>query len=379
MPLPARAVFVYAAVFVALLGGCRDGVEPYSPDQVQTERTGRRTFSGGNDLDPAWMPSGDALLYAADSLLGAPNPLGVTMRLPLDGAAAEVLFPMLHSPASGGPRVLAQPAPSPDGERVALVHVARIRTPAQPSPLGGQCLAPEPVLDSAALYIRAISDDAAVGAPAVGFAVAGRDPRQDRGEAGPYVQTVYPFHVLLDEARTFPFRPSWSPGGSRIVFSDGRTLRVHTVGGATVVVPNTSDGMSPAWSPSGDVIAFTRVERLDSTTYNCTVIGAGGATLHIRTAYHGIRPVLVIITPDGAVVRELGEGWDPAFSPDGATLYFRRDDAIWRVPVAGGTPERVPDTEGGRAPAVSPDGTLLAFTRRSAGKDQDVWIAELSR
>jgi Tol biopolymer transport system component len=275
--------------------------------------------------------------------------------------------------------VLAQPAPSPDGARIAFVHVARTRTARPPAPLGGQCLAPEPVLDSAALFIRALSDDAPVGPPAAGFAIPGRDPRQDAGDPGPYIQTVYPFHVLLDEARMFPFRPSWSPDGSRIVFGDGRALRIHTVGGGTTVVPNTGDAVSPAWSPDGDVIAFTRVERLDSTTYSCSVVGPPGTTLHLRTVYHGIRPVLVLIRPDGSEARDIGTGWEPAFSPDGATLYFRREDAIWRMPAGGGTAEPVPGTEGGRAPAVSPDGALLAFSRRSAGSDQDVWIVELSR
>jgi Tol biopolymer transport system component len=361
-----------------VLGGCREGVAPYDPQEPPAERIGRRTFSTGNDLDPAWLPDGEAVVYAADSLLGAPGALGVLMRLPVDEAVAGVLFPSVHSPATGGPRVLAQPAPSPDGDRIAYVHVARVHTP-RPLALGGPCLAPEPVLDSAALYIRPAAGDAPVGAPVVGFVIAGRDPRQDSGETGPYIQTVYPFHVLFDEERMFPFRPSWSPDGERIVFSDGTNLLIHDVGGATSVVPNTADGMSPAWSPAGDVIAFTRVERLSSTTYQCTVVGPPGTTQHVRTAFHQTRPVLVLVRPDGSDVREIGEGWDPAFSPDGGTLFFRRDDGIWRMPAGGGSAVFVQGTEGGRAPAVSPDGTLLAFSRRSTAADLDVWIAELSR
>jgi hypothetical protein len=274
--------------------------------------------------------------------------------------------------------VLAQPAAAPSGESVAFIHIARMHAP-RPGAIGGQCLAPEPVLDSAALFIRPVDDAAPVGPAAVGFAVAGRDPRQDRGESGPYVQTVYPFHVLIDEARMFPFRPSWSPDGSRIVFSDGRNLRIHTVGGGTVIVPNTLDAISPAWSPAGDVIAFTRVERIDSATYNCSVAAPPGATLHIRTVFHQTRAVLTIVRPDGSGAEELGVGWDPAWSPDAATLFFRRDDGIWRMAATGGDQVFVAGTEGGRAPAIAPDGARIAFTRRTAGDDMDLWIAALSR
>ena len=360
------------------LAACREGVAPYDPQEPPADRIGRRTFSAGNDLDPAWLPDGEALVYAADSLPGAPGPLGVLMRLPVDESVAGVLFPSLHSPATGGPRVLAQPAASPDGDRIAYIHVARVHTP-RPLGVGEPCLAPEPVLDSAALYIRPAAGEVPPGPPAVGFAIAGRDPRQDRGEFGPYIQTVYPFHVLFDEARMFPFRPSWSPDGERIVFSDGRNLRIHDVGGGTEVVPNTADGMSPAWSPAGDVIAFTRVERLGSTTYQCTVIGPPGTTRHVRTVFHQTRPVLVLVRPDGSDVRDVAEGWDPAFSPDGATLFFRRGDGIWSMPAGGGAAAFVQGTEGGNAPAVSPDGSLLAFSRRSPAADMDIWIAELSR
>ncbi len=73
-------------------------------------------------------------------------------------------------------------------------------------------------------------------------------------------------------------------------------------------------------------------------------------------------------------MRDVGPGDEPAWSPDGSLLFFRRDDQIWRWPVAGGQPAAVPGTEGGREPAVSPDGSALAFAKRGASGTHDIWI-----
>ena len=75
---------------------------------------------------------------------------------------------------------------------------------------------------------------------------------------------------------------------------------------------------------------------------------------------------------------ELGEGEDPAWSQDGRTLFFRRDDRIFRSGLDGSGAVPIADTQGGRSPAVSPDGRYLAFARRKAlGGDYDVWLVRL--
>jgi dipeptidyl aminopeptidase/acylaminoacyl peptidase len=73
----------------------------------------------------------------------------------------------------------------------------------------------------------------------------------------------------------------------------------------------------------------------------------------------------------------------PALSPDGRFVAYvvrdvnheedRRDASVWRVPVAGGAPERL--TQGGSAtsPAYSPDGRYLAFMSDRTEKTQ-VWV-----
>ena len=70
----------------------------------------------------------------------------------------------------------------------------------------------------------------------------------------------------------------------------------------------------------------------------------------------------------------IGEGLDPAWSPDGEYLYMRRDNAIRRLGIEDDSDSPVPDTEGGREPAVSPDGSQLAFSRTADGPIHDIWV-----
>ncbi len=160
------------------------------------------------------------------------------------------------------------------------------------------------------------------------------------------------------------------------MLSDGlRLLTWDVVSNDVTPVPGSEEGIGPAWSPDGAWIAFTRLERADSTNTQCLFQAPlGTACVQERTDYTSGAPTLILIRPDGSEVRDLGTGDEPAWSPDGSVLFFRRDDQIWRLPIAGGQPVAVPGTEGGREPAVAPDGSALAFAKRSAFGDHDIWV-----
>lgn len=89
----------------------------------------------------------------------------------------------------------------------------------------------------------------------------------------------------------------------------------------------------------------------------------------------------MLVRPDGSERLELGEGDDPAWSPDGSWVYLRRGDRIVRVARTGGAATAVANTERGRAPAVSPDGSQLAFSRRKPQltTDYDIWVVPLGQ
>lgn len=73
-----------------------------------------------------------------------------------------------------------------------------------------------------------------------------------------------------------------------------------------------------------------------------------------------------ILAVDRSGLREIGEGTDPALSPDGRVVAFVHKGEIWTAPaVDAGQPERLSDTRG-RAGSLrwSPDGDKLAFVSR---------------
>ena len=164
---------------------------------------------------------------------------------------------------------------------------------------------------------------------------------------------------------SFGTNPAWSPDGTRIVFGSEEVKSPYTVnqkGGLWVVdlsggTPRRldagarSDSYQPAWSPSGERIAFWSV--VDGRRDLETIPAAGGAR--------------VKVTNDAAV------DWAPAWSPDGRYLYFASDRGgtmgIWRIAVdqrsgrASGTPEPVAsgvdvDMD---LPHLSADGASLVF------------------
>ena len=381
------AAGLLAAAFVLSATACREGAQPFTlPETGQDTASLRQlTFSTGDERDPQWSADGDSIYYHARNWYDAPGP-GTLLRIGVEGGVAA---PLADYAQPNPALFLTNPAVPRNGARLAYLHFARIRPESNCHPADGQdppghiCFptqSPEPVLDSTVLRVRlATATSTALQDPGVAIRHVGLDPLQWSGGDPPYRQRVYPFHVDWKAGESTDLRPAWSPDGNRIVFSDGVGLHTWTPPApGTAAIPNTADGVSPAWSPDGNWIAFTVIARGDSVVADC-LCAPMSRVHHLRTWWHITGYRLVVIRPDGTGRRELGEGREPAWSPDSKTLYVRRGDGIYRVPLdQPGAAQLVPRTAGGLMPAVSPDGRLLAFVRREplAG-DLDIWLTSL--
>jgi hypothetical protein len=202
------------------------------------------------------------------------------------------------------------------------------------------------------------------------------------------ISEYHPFQYQFEtEGRAF-FRPTWSPDGTELVVSDGLELLRWSLGmSAAVPIPGTADGMMPAWRPDGEWIAYARYQRTGSTAFRCEYVNPIFGVIDCseeRIVHFTEPPVIVLIRPDGSAEHVLGQGTDPAWSPDGAFLFASAGAAgaetIVRIALGDGSSTIVPNTERGIEPAVSPDGTRLAFARggESPGAaTHDIWVIDL--
>ncbi len=347
---------------------------------------GRLTFSQGEDRSPIWSAAGDTIYYSAQGFGHLPDAPGVLVGIPRTGGVAEQILRAVQLPGREGWHVA--PAPAPGGDRIAFIEIATllevalfcnpVLTDLSCSPARNS--APLPPLQQITVRVRHFDATGLLDEdPALKVDIAGAELVEGPNPfASPVFHIVhdFPFQQLFAAERAFVFRASWSPEGDRLVLSDGLRLLIwNIVSNDVTAVPDSDDGFGPAWSPAGEWIAFTRLARADSTNAVCLFQAPlGTACVQERTDYTPGSATLTLIRPDGSELRDLSAGDEPAWSPDGSTLFFRRDDQIWRLVIASGETLAVPGTEAGREPAVSPDGSALAFAKRGAGGDHDIWI-----
>ncbi|HEX4679222.1 MAG TPA: lysyl oxidase family protein [Gaiellaceae bacterium] len=131
-------------------------------------------------------------------------------------------------------------------------------------------------------------------------------------------------HVGADRVLPIGYAPAWSPSGERIAFVTKGNLWVADADG-THRGELVRDADDPAWSPNGRRLAFTRKG-------------------HVYT-----------VRVDGLDERALATGAHPAWAPDGNRIVFDRYEQIISVRWYGGAARVVTD---GEDPAYAPNGRL---------------------
>ena len=347
------------------------------------------TFNPGDDRSPAWSVGGDSIVYVAEGFGDLARSDGVLVSIPRDGGSVRTVFPIVQPERANAPALLT-PAVEPASGRVAYAQLflaQGVCTGDETSCDATESLPAPPRLQAGRLRVRVpgattpAEQDPTL--PLTFDGVTFDDSQHPFDLPGAWITRLHPFQRRFNDEGQLPARPSWDPAGGRLVTSDGLGLLLWRPGEATAIpMPGTDDGSSPAWSPDGTSIAFTRFDRGAEFRTTCQHLSFGPtgtivACVEERTQWSVERAVVLVVPVVGGEALELAEGTEPAWSPDGEWIYLVRPEGIFRVAAAGGAPERISGTEAGIEPAVSPDGTELAFTRIGEGGKGDIWVVPL--
>jgi len=377
---------------VLLCFGCRD-VEPFRPVELDPVDPARLTYNVKDDRAPAWTNSSDSVVYVAESFPPFKATNGIALQVPRAGGIAQPVLGAIQSNARQQPWLNA-PAVSPDGHVVAFFEMTDVAQPSHCdtlSPWGvyspGAIAETHTILQQAVLRVRRTDNVAAADNAQLTVNFSGRTLDTSRHPFGllyVIVNVAYPFQRLYERDGAQVFRASWSPDGSKLVYSDGLQLYIWTVGSsAPTAIPNTNDAVFPAWSPDGNTIAFTQLQRGPTQTmsYTCWILTRTGYSpvenYEITFFDIGDRGTgtLMLINPDGTSLRSMGAGEAPAWSPDSKSVVVHRNGSLARIDVATGAETSMENTQQGFEPAVSRDGKWVAFAKMVTQHNYDIWVA----
>ncbi|HEX8205812.1 MAG TPA: DPP IV N-terminal domain-containing protein [Solirubrobacteraceae bacterium] len=167
--------------------------------------------------------------------------------------------------------------------------------------------------------------------------------------SGSVIETVEPDGSDVDTLTSLVSAqgPSWSPDGTKIVYSQDNDIWIMDADGSDAEQLTDTSGLNerrPTFSPDG-----TRIVYSDNTDYDLHVMDADGSDQDT-------------ITPDGFT-----DAYGPDWSPDGTRIVFTgtngdESDGLFTVAPDGTDVQPVADPEGGSyGSSWSPDGQQIAF------------------
>ncbi len=173
------------------------------------------------------------------------------------------------------------------------------------------------------------------------------------------------FHEAWDEA------PAWSPDGERIAFVSDRNGEVEEFGGLrfnTDIFVMNADGIG--------------VEQVTSDPLSRSAIEPAWSPDGSSIAFRKDGGIFVLDLSSREARNLTDEGWAPSWSPDGRWIAFirtveREESHVWKIPAGGGEAlELTLDRFFRTSPTWSPDGTRIAFARedREGGGGHDLYV-----
>lgn len=299
---------------------------PYSQLWIMTVADNKSIRLGGEkepSSNPEWSPDGRSIAYE-----GRPGDKAGLIIANADGSNARLLSPIqgTNNPLPSTGKSITW---SPDGKRIAFVN-------AVPGP-ETQDATGDPIVITRYLYKPDDSE--------------GFTRFNDNRRLHIFVVDVASGQVRqLTTGDHYEHSIDWSPNGDEIVFISNREPNEDQFFNYDIFTLNVSDGSMrrltstesaeyrPRWSPDGKTIAFQATKR------GLTDLETTMEDTHVW-----------LINADGSDRREISTMIDnrqgaPAWSADSKAVYFTVQDRgnvrLYRLPVAGGTPEVVINDRG---------------------------------